>query len=141
MSDIRARLTLAIYIKGVTPDPAEITRLLGVDPSKSQYFGQKRLTSTMHSVVAKTGLWAYLVESDDATVAELVHQFGARFKNCHQKLAALPNAEEAYLDLFITHDGDSDSGGGYFFELAPDDLLLLGQFELPVRFTVASIRP
>ena len=141
MSDTKAKLTLAIYVKGVSLDPIEITSLLGIDPSKSQHFGQQRLTSTMRSIVAKTGLWAYLVESDTATVAELVHQFAERFKDCTQKLNTLPNADEAYLDLFIAHDGDLNNGGEYFFELAHNDVLLLGQFGLPVRFTVASVRP
>lgn len=141
MSDTRAKLTLAIYLKGISLDPTEITSLLGIAPSKSQYFGQQRLTSTMRPVVAKTGLWAYLIESDTSTVAELVQQFAERFKGCTQKLNALPNADEAYLDLFIAHDGDADSGGEYFFELAPNDILLLGQFGLPTRFTVASVMP
>jgi hypothetical protein len=141
MSDTKAKLILAIYIKGVSLDPTEITRLLGIAPSKSQHFGQQRLTSTMLPIAAKTGLWAYFVESDTATVVDLVHQFVERFKNCTQKLNMLPNADEAYLDLFIAHDDDLDGGGEYFFELAHKDLLLLGQFGLPVRFTVASVRP
>jgi hypothetical protein len=48
-----------------------------------------------------------------------------------QLLTTLTNVDEAYLDLFIAHDEDPDSGGEYFFELTSNDILLLGQFGLP----------
>lgn len=141
MIDTKAKLILAIYIKGPSLDPIEITKLLGIAPSKSQHFGEQRLTSTMRPLVAKTGLWAYAVESETSTVAELVRQLAEQFKDCVQKLNSLPNADESYLDLFIAHDGDLDSSSEYFFELAGNDVSILGQFGLPVRFTVASVRP
>jgi hypothetical protein len=140
MIETNARLTLAIYIKGVALDPAAITGLLGINPSKSQYFGQPKLTSSRRLVTAKTGLWAFTVESNTSTVAELVHQLAERFKDSIQLLITLPSVDEAYLDLFIAHDEDPDSGGEYFFELTSNDILLLGQFGLPVRFTVAAVR-
>ncbi len=76
-----------------------------------------------------------------STVAELIHQLAERFKSCIQTLNRLPNVDEAYLDLFIAHDAEPDGGGEYFFELASNDMLLLGQFGLPVRFTVAAVSP
>ena len=141
MNHVKAKLMLAIYIKGKSLEPAEITALLGVEPSKVQRFGEQKLTSSMKRVSALTGLWAYSIESEAHTVAELVEKLAEQFRNCTGMLSTLPNVEEKYLDLFIAHDAEIDGGGEYAFELASNDMSLLAQFGLPVRFTVASVPP
>ena len=141
MTNTNVKLRLAIYLKGMSLDPVAVTLALGIKPTESQRFGEKNLTSTRREITAKTGLWAYIVEADEGTVADVIRRFICEMENCGNLVATLLDVDEAYLDLFIAHEAGPESDGEYFFEIKSEDLFLLSQFGLPIRTTVAAVTP
>ena len=129
------KVIAALYIKGTELVPEDITAILGVSPTTSQARRQARLTSAGSTFVAKIGLWALVIERDNAGIstvmADLFEILGE-----HPTLANLTNVEEAYFDVFVATLSDDDGDGACEFQLSAIQTAALAKYGLPVRFTV-----
>ena len=91
------KFAVSVYMKGVTLEPAQVTAQLGVEPSKSQSYGESTVTSTNRLVTAKTGLWALIMEQESKDLVGLVKELVAKLGDQAFILRKMPGIEEAYL--------------------------------------------
>lgn len=141
MTESACKIEVAIYLRGVNLDPVYVSSVLGLEPSKSQFKGEKRRTSTGKDFVTGIGLWALTVEADSNNLSALIGELGLGVENRGVSFAHIAGVEEAYLDVFMAVDADDDGGGTCTFQLSEESVSALHGLGLPVRFTVAVVRP
>jgi hypothetical protein len=124
---------VAIYLKGHNLDPCSISRVLGVQPSRSQKKGGFKTGSTQHR--AKIGMWALIIESRSRPVLELVDELLQTIGTPQTRLDALEGVEDAHLDiLFATDDEEKRT---VEFTLTKEQIAKLEQLGVSVCVTVA----
>ncbi|OGI58313.1 MAG: hypothetical protein A2V58_01190 [Candidatus Muproteobacteria bacterium RBG_19FT_COMBO_61_10] len=131
---------VAIYLRGDDLDPAHVSAVLGMAPSKSQFKGQRKVTPTNHAVVAKIGLWALAAETKSSDLPVLIEELALKIGDRGPVLTGIDGVEEVYLDVFVAVDADDDGGGTCEFQLSQENVRALDSFGIPVRFTVAVIK-
>ena len=141
MTESACKVDVAIYLRGVNLDPVYASSVLVLEPSKSQFRGEKRRTATNKEFVTGIGLWALTVEGDSSNLSALVGELVLRVENRGIAFAQIAGVEEAYLDVFMAVDADDDGGGTCAFQLSEDSVSALHGLGLPVRFTVAVVKP
>jgi hypothetical protein len=141
MTESTCKTEVAIYLRGVNLDPVHASSVLGLEPSKSQFRGEKRRTSTNKEFVTGIGLWALTVEADSSNLTALIGELALRVKNRGVAFTQIAGVEEAYLDVFMAVDADDDGGGTCAFQLSDESVGALHNLGLPVRFTVAIVKP
>lgn len=65
----------------------------------------------------------------------------SRHQHSHLRLAGIPGVEDAYVDVFIATKSRNDGGGTCEFELSAQNIASVRELGLPVRFTVAVVKP
>ena len=140
MNPQNQKLEVALYLRGDNLDPAQASRLLGLEPTKSQRKREERLTSTNRKVVAKVGLWALVAESKSDDLSVLIDELASKLGDRAALLPSVPGVQEAFLDVFIAIDADPDGGGTCEFQLSAEDLHSLKQVGVATRFTVAVVQ-
>ena len=141
MMESACKIEVTIYLRGVDLDPVYASTLLGLEPSKSQFKGEKRRTSTNKEFVTGIGLWALTVEADSSNISALIGELVLRVENRGVAFSQIAGVEDAYLDVFMAVDADDDGGGTCAFQLSEESVRALHGLSLPVRFTVAVVRP
>jgi hypothetical protein len=134
-------ISVALYLRGDNLDPEIVSKKLGIEPSDSQYKGEKKVTSTGHEYVTKNGLWALIAESDSINLNDLIGQVTTKVKSDDVMLHSIEGVQEAYLDVFIAGDTDVDGDGTAKFELNKDNIAEIERLGLPVSFTVTFSKP
>lgn len=141
MIDSTYKIEVTVYLRGMSLNPAHVSSELGLEPSKSQLKGEKKLTSTNKEFVTNIGLWALSVEADSSDLSALIGELVLKVKNRGVPFASVAGVEEAYLDVFIALDADDDGGGTGAFQLSEESVSALHGLGLPVRFSVAVVSP
>lgn len=131
---------VAVYLRGDALDPNHVSELLGVAPSKAQYKGETRQTSTNQNFVTKIGLWALVAQSKSSDLFELIDELTSKIKKSGVSLLEIDGVQEAYADVFIAMDADEDGEGTCEFQLTPENLKALDCLGIPTRFTVAVVK-
>jgi hypothetical protein len=137
------KIIVGLYLRGDDLDPTLITKKLGINPSRSQYKGEKKTTSTEQEYVAKIGMWAVIEESDTSDTSILsahINSLASKVKMGGTIANGLDGVQEAYIDVFIAKDSDEDGEGTCEFELSKEDFTALKHSGLPVRFTVSIVK-
>lgn len=135
------KLEAGVYLRGDDLDPSRISALLGLEPSKSQFKGEQKKTSTNKGFVTKIGLWALTAKAETADLSALLGELIPRFEKEDVVLAEIAGVQEAYVDVFIAVDADNDGGGTCVLQLSQKNVRALDRLGLPVRFTVAVVKP
>ncbi len=119
MPDI-ARTTVSLRITGDALDPEEITRLLGIEPTRCTCKGDVRRIASGREVIAQVGSWVLSADTPDGLDAGIVALLGR-----------LPNDPAVWRDLNESYRCDmfcglfmQDSNEGA--ELQPQVLSMLG---------------
>ena len=131
---------VAIYLRGDGLGPTHVSTVLGITPSKSQYKGQKKITSTNQVIVANIGLWALVAETKSSDLPVHIQELASKIGDRGPILTGIAGVEEAYVDVFVAVDAGDDGGGTCEFQLNPENVRALDRFGMPVRFTVAVVR-
>jgi hypothetical protein len=132
---------VAIYLRGPDLDPVHVSNVLGIGPSRSQFRGEKRLSAAKIESVAKIGLWALVNDGDARTVEQAISQVVSKIPKDAPSLLDIDGVDEAYIDVFIAVDADTDGGGSCGFVLSPEQVKLLSSINLPVQFNIGVVRP
>ena len=142
MNQQNQKLEVALYLRGDDLDPAQVSQLLGLEPTKSQRKGEERLTSTNRKITAKVGLWALVAESKSNDLSVLIDELTSKIGDrAAAPLPSIPGVQEAFLDVFIAIDADREDGGGTCeFQLSTEDLHSLKRVGVATRFTVAVVK-
>jgi len=130
------KVIVAIYLRGDSLDPELISKTIGIIPTKSQFKGQKNITSTNREFYSKIGMWALIADSISYNVADHIKWLVLQIGKCGNMLRRLSGVDDAYVDIFIAGRADEDGEGTCNFELDTEMLAALAKLELPVRFTV-----
>jgi hypothetical protein len=135
-------LNVSLCLIGEALDPEAISKLLGVTATTSRRKGEKRLIPSNKEIVSKVGVWILGFEKDldtidlPAIVEELVERIGSN----KAVLNGIPDVEDAYVDVFIATKSE-DSGATCEFQLSAQNIAVISELGLPVRFTVAVVKP
>jgi hypothetical protein len=131
-------VAVSLYFWGDKLDPKHLTELLGVEPSISRAKGETETTSTNKVVTAKIGVWGFSTDTElkDVSLANHIELLRSRLGESWTKVHALPDVEDACVDVFVAIEALKD-GTEAGFELSPQNLAGLQQLGLPIRFTVA----
>lgn len=138
------KIVVGLYLRGDDLDPAFVSKKLGVSPSRSQYKGERKVTSTNREYATKIGMWALIAESDTSDTSVLcdhINQLISKVGIPPTTFLNIEGVQEAYVDVFIAADADEDGEGTYEFQLSNQNMAALHQLDLPVRFTVALVSP
>jgi hypothetical protein len=133
-------LDIAICLRGDALDPVHVSSVLGLEPSKSQSKGEKRITRTNHQYITKMGTWILTVKDKSKDVSVLIKELTEKFNDTKPRFLDINGVEEAYLDVFMAATADDEGGGTCEFQLSQENVHALEKMALPVRFTVAVVK-
>jgi Domain of unknown function (DUF4279) len=133
-------LDVMLYIRGHNLDPDYVSELLGLEPTKKQFKGEKRRTSTGHVFVAQIGLWALAAESGSTDLSSLVDELALKICKNGISVSDIKGVEESYLDIFIAVDADDHGEATCEFQLDDRGFKSLVRMGVSARFTVAVIK-
>jgi hypothetical protein len=139
MTDKDYKIIVALYLRGDNLDPELISNTIGIIPTKSQYKGKKKVTSTNHECYAKIGVWALIADSVSYNVADHINWLVSQIGKCGNTLRSISGVDEAYVDIFIAARADEDGEGTCNFEFDAEVLAALAKLELPVRFSASVV--
>ena len=132
MKSANPLISVAIYLRGNELDPAVVSKVLGIEPSRSQKRGGFKHRSTRF--IAKIGVWALKISSDSRLVENMIDELLQKIGHPPQPLDKIEGVEDAHLDIFIAwKDGPNES---VEFSLTQDHLAKLNQLGLSTCFTV-----
>lgn len=137
-------ISVRLYIQGDDLHPGDITRLLGVQPTRSHARGDTRTLPDGKVVAEKIGVWVWKtgVDAEDAKLSDCVQALQRAFGHSAEALAALPNAEATWIDVYVVEElalgGHEDAE--VTFTLTSQDIGALNALRLPVEFTVSVFR-
>lgn len=134
------KIIVGLYLRGDDLDPMIVSKRLGIIPSRSQYRGEEKATSTKKKYIAKIGLWALIEESDTSDPSRLsvhINHLTSKVNIGESTIYGIDGVQEAYIDVFIAKNSDEDGEGTCEFELSKENITALQTSGLPIRFTVS----
>lgn len=134
-------ISVRLYIQGDDLRPDDITRLLGVQPTRSHARGDARTLPDGRVATEKIGVWVWKtsVDAEDARLSDCLQALQGAFGRSAETLTILPNAEAIWIDVHVVEElalGD-DHDGNVAFTLTSQDIGALNTLGLPVEFTVS----
>jgi hypothetical protein len=94
--------SVAIYLRGEKLDPAYISDVIGVQPSRFQKKGEFKPGS--NKFVAKIGMWSIKAKSKSRPVSTLIDTLFKKIGSPKIKLDQIKGVEDAHIDLFFPSD-------------------------------------
>jgi hypothetical protein len=133
-------MTISITLRLTGDDliPQEITSLLGVDPTLSRAKGEIKISSTSKEIAAKTGLWTWKVSDfeNDIGLLDQIELLWAKFRPAGAVLKRLPGVENAWIDLCVVRDPESQESASVELFLDEKSIGSLYSLGLPIEITV-----
>jgi Domain of unknown function (DUF4279) len=128
---------LDLILRGEQLDPASVSTLLGVTPTRTRTRGERNVTGSGRPYETKVSVWRLKAEgvSPSACVAALASRLGGEIP----ELSHLPGVEDAFLDLFVTFEPGRGEGDELRLEWEPAALEQLARFQLPLLITFAVV--
>ena len=136
----RSNITVGLYLRGDDLDPALVSKVLGMSPSRSQRKGEKRVTSTNKEYTTRIGLWALFSETDSNVLSDHFAQLVLKLGTNGDTLRNIPGVEEAYFDVFMARTADEDGGGTFEFDFDAEQLAAISNFGISIKFEIAVVR-
>jgi hypothetical protein len=131
---------VALYLRGDSLDPVQVTSILGVAASKMRLKGEKWHTSTNKEVTAKTGIWKLTSCAVSTSLADKIYWLRQQFVSAKQLPLDIPGVQEVELSIFVALDSDKDGGADYESEFLKDDTVWLGKIGATVSFSFCYVR-
>ncbi len=139
MSDLNPACAVSLYLKGHDLNPEELTLRFGIEPTRAHKRGKTWFTSAGTQVVEKTGLWVLSIRNFGELSAGLAQLVAMTDRGGSP--SEIPGIQEAFFDIFIAVDADDEGGGTGEFEMDAAYTVAIGKLALPIRVTVAVVRP
>ncbi|MGN0126398.1 DUF4279 domain-containing protein [Glutamicibacter soli] len=106
--------SISLYLYGDNISHDEVSKLLGLSPTRVRSRGDVRVTSSGSKVVQKIGLWEYRKRIYTNEISSRAADFIAGIN--HSKVVGQAGIEKAELDVFVPL-GEGDDQNGFSFEL------------------------
>lgn len=131
------KLSVALRVWGDSLDPAAITSLLGVAPSRSWRRGDVlKLVSGNETAPKKTGLWSLSTDADGGDADQALGSLLSLFNGRARLVNGAPGVDLARFDIFVIDEAKSMSQ--YQLLLSADTLKLLGEIGIPIEINLES---
>jgi Domain of unknown function (DUF4279) len=140
MTSAEQKFSVTLYLRGDALDPAHVSTVLGMQPSRAQSKGERRTTQTNREFVTSTGLWALAAEPEARDLSQPLDELASKVGDLGSILTTISGVTDAYVDIFISTDADADGGGTCEFQLSERHLRTLSGIGIPIQFTVAVIK-
>ncbi len=146
---IKTLISVAIYLRGHELNPAHVSQVIGLQPTRFQRRGGLRAGS--EKFVAKIGMWTLQAKSESRSVSNLVEDLLAKIGDPPVPLDQIEGVEDACLDIFIATDKDGNGKlefpppcgigtSAIEWKLTDDHIRKLSQLGLSACFTVSRSR-
>lgn len=129
------KLIAAIYLRGEYLDPEVASRVIGVQPTRTQKKGERQVTSTGHELTVKLGLWALVVELDSPSLDTHLEKLVGSLPS-GTSLSSIAGVEDAYVDVFVALVSSSDGDAKCELSVSPKVLKSLASLGLPIRLSL-----
>jgi hypothetical protein len=142
MTQIEGRSeSVTIWLHGDDLKPAEVSRRLGVRPSKCWIKGDVHVTKTGAEVIRKTGMWK--IVPPDRTVPPAVQAYELlKLLDGHDNLFQMfPGLQFAKLSIFTAVLADESGGGDIDVSLDETTIAMAAALGLQVDFSFHVIGP
>jgi hypothetical protein len=129
---------VGLYLHGENLDPEEISKILGVFPSRVHRKGDKNISpkTGREYVPWKQGLWKLVLNRNHAEVTNVMTELLTALGKVDLTLTSLPGVQNAYFDVFISGMTNRNlEGRTCEFELEGQQLAALARFGVPIQFT------
>ncbi len=128
-------ITVAIYLRGDELKPDQVSKLLNIQPSRSQTKGGLQAGSTKH--IARIGLWAVTVKSDSRSVSDLIDELFQKIAASAKRLDQIEGVTDAHLDILFATDDVGNAGGTLEFVLSKTQIETMGKLGLSACITIS----
>jgi len=128
-------IDVAIYLRGDDLRPDEVSRVLGITPSRCQRKGE--LSGESKSVVAKIGLWSISAQTESRVISDHLDELFSRLQHVNIKLPEIPGVTDAYLDIFVAPERQPSISGTAEIKLTRGQIDELSRLGLSLETTVA----
>lgn len=137
------RIYITLRVAGDSLDPEEITTILGVVPHLSRPKGEMRVSGSKHEIISKFGLWEWrsIDPSKTLSINDHVKRLKSTFEHAYGFLSNLPNAENAWVDVYMVVDDSDEDVSTVWFLMDIETVLTLRNIGLPVEFTIDIFPP
>ena len=125
--------SISLYLYGNEISHEEVSKLLGLNPTRVRSRGDVRVTSSGSEVVQKIGLWEYRQRIDTNKISTYIAGFFDGIA-C-PKVVGVAGIEKAELDVFVPLGADDDQSS-FSFELRNGLLAALSVLGFDVIVTV-----
>lgn len=106
-------IDVALYLRGDALDPALVTAILKVEPTKAHKKDEKRRIASGKEVISKTGLWELTSKEQSTSVSKQLSWIQEKFNFFDNPLFTLPGVEDAELSVFIALGTGKDGAETY----------------------------
>jgi hypothetical protein len=135
-------ISVRLYIQGDDLDPAEITELLRVQPSRAHRRGEPRTLPGGRLVHEQIGVWVWKtgVDAPDAHLEDCLGHFLSTFSPVRAHLGSLPNSQACWVDIHVVEERSSAlAGSEVAVVFTPEQTEALGALRLPIEITVSTV--
>lgn len=138
-------ITVGLYIRGDLIDPQDVTRRLGINPSRSHFKGEIKKTRSGTEYSEKTGFWTLIADINstllDEHIAKLGELLGWNGVNASASMFAiikLKQLNEVFVDILFCDEFPSmDSSQSFCMSEA--SLHFLHTLQVQVHFTLYKL--
>ncbi len=138
MSNTNPTLIVALYIKGYDLNPSIVTRLLGIEPTRSSYKGEKKITDHNKEVVSKSGFWVLASNVESYVVSDHLSFIKSSVESGIKDIFSVAGVEEAFVDVFVAAPSNDVGEASFSFILSERDVASLGEIGLTIKVTITS---
>jgi|SRR5579862_36287 len=126
-------MIVAIYLRGTSLNPDQISDLLGLSPSRWQKRGELKPGS--ERFVAKIGLWGLIAQTESDKIDDHIDELLAKLGVAKIDLDKLNGVEQAYLDIFFASDDGQDGRKTVEFMLSRRQVVAVNSLGLSIQVT------
>ena len=131
-------LMVSLYVYGDGLQPEVISSSLGVVPTRSHRKGELKKSKGDKLVAMKTGMWELRSRRNSLILSEHIADIFSNIEKQAIHLPSLDGVDEVHLDVYASGMLPGDGYRHLDLELAPEDMLLLGNIGASVRLSLVD---
>ena len=129
-------IDVALYVRGHSLDPVQVSARLGVEATKARRKGEKWRTRTDKEVVAKIGFWELTAQVESTSLSDRIEWLRQKLDSVKTSFFDLPGVQEVELSIFVALGSDEDGAVDYESQFTTEDLAWLSGIGAVVSFSL-----
>jgi hypothetical protein len=131
---------VALYLHGHSLDPAQVTSMLGVSPSKARVEGEKWHTCTNKEVVTKIGFWELTARAESTLLSDQILWLRQKLSCAKCYPSDIPGVQQVEISIFVALGSDEDGAVDYESQFTAEDLAWLSSIGATVSFSFTYVK-